>query len=66
MALTLNTETNRKQQISHDDLTIELETLEPNLHQYNIRKNEVEELKADHQKFHKTNLVGPFWLSAGS
>ena len=44
MALTLNTETNRKQQISHDDLTIELETLEPNLHQYCIRKNEVDEL----------------------
>ena len=44
MALTLNTETNRKQQISHDDLTIELEKLEPNLHQYCIRKNEVEEL----------------------
>ena len=42
MTLTLNTETNRKQQISHDDLTVELETLEPNLHQYCTRKNEVE------------------------
>ena len=44
MALTLNIETNRKQQILHDDLTIELETLESNLHQYCKRKNKVEEL----------------------